>query len=181
MCSVYGRNIIVRNSVMAVCWYLVTNQCPPALDDLLATWEKATWAFVESSSGLVLNSGRTCWPRGGCLMLPCRIICHLEVARAGYTHVIHLLVVDVHLHGGLCLTRRVHCFVHACSAVSPAPLLTLPMPSHSRKPRGCAHSRSDEEQEERRVSRGGRGRAVEELLYGGLVVEHALPDGGAFE
>lgn len=33
--SVFGRNIVVRNSVMAVCWYLVTNQCPPALDDML--------------------------------------------------------------------------------------------------------------------------------------------------
>mmetsp|Transcript_81488 Transcript_81488/g.162102 ORF Transcript_81488/g.162102 Transcript_81488/m.162102 type:complete len:115 (-) Transcript_81488:176-520(-) len=50
-CSVYGRNIVVRNSVMAVCWYLVTNQCPPALDDMMAAWEKETWAFVERPRG----------------------------------------------------------------------------------------------------------------------------------
>ena len=41
-----------------------------------------------------------------------------------------------------------------------------------------AHSRADEEQEERRVARGGRGRAVEELVYGGLVAEPALLQGG---
>jgi len=27
--TIFGRNIVVRNSVMAVAWYLVTNQCPP--------------------------------------------------------------------------------------------------------------------------------------------------------
>jgi len=29
--TIFGRNIVVRNSVMAVAWYLVTNQCPPHL------------------------------------------------------------------------------------------------------------------------------------------------------
>ena len=49
--TVFGRNIVVRNSVMAVAWYLVTNQCPPHLDDMLVKWERATWAFVEQPSG----------------------------------------------------------------------------------------------------------------------------------
>ena len=55
--TVFGRNIVVRNSVMAVCWYLVTNQCPPALDDMMAAWEKETWAFVERPRGATLQPG----------------------------------------------------------------------------------------------------------------------------
>ena len=54
--TLYGRNIVVRNSVMAVAWYLVSNQCPPGLDDMLAAWEKATWQFVESPAGTVIGT-----------------------------------------------------------------------------------------------------------------------------
>ena len=52
--TIFGRNIVVRNSVMAVCWYLISNQCPPNLDDMLAAWERETWAFVEQPGGAPL-------------------------------------------------------------------------------------------------------------------------------
>ena len=36
--TLFGRNIVVKNSVMAVAWFLVQRQCLPNLDDMLAEW-----------------------------------------------------------------------------------------------------------------------------------------------
>ena len=37
---------MVKNSVMAVAWFLVERQCPPNLDDMMATWEGLSWEYL---------------------------------------------------------------------------------------------------------------------------------------
>ena len=46
--TAFGKNIAIKNSVMAIAWYMTNNQTPPDLDDLIAQWEKDTWYFYEA-------------------------------------------------------------------------------------------------------------------------------------
>ena len=80
--TLFGRNIVVKNSVMAVAWFLVQRQCLPNLDDMLAEWERLTWAYIE-----------TTWSGG---------VCHHSIRRAQ-------LVQDYAEGGARCLDIEVFC------------------------------------------------------------------------
>ena len=45
-----GRNIVIKTSVMAVAWYLVSNQTPPNIDDMMSVWERESWRYFEQSA-----------------------------------------------------------------------------------------------------------------------------------
>ena len=45
-----GRNLIVKNSVLAMAWYLTESQTIPNIDYVLTKWQALAWNFVESSS-----------------------------------------------------------------------------------------------------------------------------------
>ena len=44
-----GRNLVVKNSVLAMTWYLAETQTIPDLDAIVTTWQNMAWNFVESS------------------------------------------------------------------------------------------------------------------------------------
>ena len=44
-----GRNLIAKNSVLAMAWYLIENQTLPDIDTVLTKWQRMSWRFVESS------------------------------------------------------------------------------------------------------------------------------------
>ena len=48
--SMLGRNIVIKTSVMAVAWYLVSNQTPPNIDDMMSVWERESWRYFEQSA-----------------------------------------------------------------------------------------------------------------------------------
>ena len=45
-----GRNIVIRNSVFAIAWYMVQSQVHPDLESMMAVWEKAGWQFFAESA-----------------------------------------------------------------------------------------------------------------------------------
>ena len=47
--SYTGRNLVVKNSVLAMAWYMVESQAIDDLDDILSHWQRAAWRFVEAS------------------------------------------------------------------------------------------------------------------------------------
>ena len=54
-----GRNLIVKNSVLAMAWYLTESQTIPDLDTILTTWQSMAWHFVESSSLSLFTGAQT--------------------------------------------------------------------------------------------------------------------------
>ena len=40
-----GRGTALRNSILAQAWFLVNNQVPPNLADMMNEWRKEAWAF----------------------------------------------------------------------------------------------------------------------------------------
>ena len=54
-----GRNLIVKNSVLAMAWYLTETQTIPDLDTILTTWQGMAWTFVESSSSSLTTANKT--------------------------------------------------------------------------------------------------------------------------
>ena len=49
--TLYGKSLIIKNSVLAACWYLISHQTPPdaQLDAFLSTWQKEAFAFLDQS------------------------------------------------------------------------------------------------------------------------------------
>ena len=45
-----GRNLVIKNSVMALAWFLVQHQVPPDLDHMMDEWYKLSWDFFESGA-----------------------------------------------------------------------------------------------------------------------------------
>ena len=52
-----GRNLVIKNSVLAMAWYLTETQTIPKLDAVLTTWQHLAWNFVESSSSSLKSIG----------------------------------------------------------------------------------------------------------------------------
>ena len=48
--STGGRNLVIKNSVMALAWFLVQHQVPPDLDHMMDEWYKLSWDFFESGA-----------------------------------------------------------------------------------------------------------------------------------
>ena len=44
-----GRNLIVKNSVLAMAWYLVESQTIETIDAVLTNWQTQAWRFVEAT------------------------------------------------------------------------------------------------------------------------------------
>jgi ribonuclease HI len=42
-----GRNLVIRNHVNAVAWYMVQGQTPPHLTDMMEHWRTSGWRFFE--------------------------------------------------------------------------------------------------------------------------------------
>ena len=85
--SLAGRNIVIKTSVMAIAWYLVANQTPPNIDDMISAWEQESWRFFEHTQG----SGPTPSP-----------------GRAGPIAPRHILVQDYPEGGLRCLNIELH-------------------------------------------------------------------------
>ena len=45
-----GRNLILKNSVLAMAWYLTEAQTIPSIDSVLTSWQRMAWIFLESSA-----------------------------------------------------------------------------------------------------------------------------------
>ena len=43
-----GRCVALRNSILAQAWYLVENQVPPNLEDMLEAWREEAWDFFSN-------------------------------------------------------------------------------------------------------------------------------------
>ena len=50
-----GRAVALRNSILAQAWYLVDNQTPPNLPDMVEKWRREAWTFMRNGS----NTGAT--------------------------------------------------------------------------------------------------------------------------
>ena len=50
-----GRAVALRNSILAQAWYLVENQTPPNLPDMVEKWRREAWTFMSNGS----NTGAT--------------------------------------------------------------------------------------------------------------------------
>jgi hypothetical protein len=48
--SIRGRNLVIKNSAMALAWFLVQHQVPPDLDHMMDEWYKLSWDFFESGA-----------------------------------------------------------------------------------------------------------------------------------
>ena len=44
-----GRNLIVKNSVLAMAWFLTEAQTLPDISHILTRWQNMAWSFIESS------------------------------------------------------------------------------------------------------------------------------------
>ena len=44
--SFTGKNLVIKNSVLACAWYLVQNQAPPDLDSAMDNWQQMAWHFL---------------------------------------------------------------------------------------------------------------------------------------
>ena len=44
-----GRNLIVKNSALAMAWFLAEAQTLPEIDAVLTRWQRSAWSFIESS------------------------------------------------------------------------------------------------------------------------------------
>ena len=49
--SIYGRSLAIKNSVLAIAWYLASHQAPPenTLDTLMSTWQRDAFSFLDTS------------------------------------------------------------------------------------------------------------------------------------
>ena len=45
-----GRNLTLKNSVLAMAWYLAENQTLPEIDAILTRWQRLSWSYIESSA-----------------------------------------------------------------------------------------------------------------------------------
>ena len=45
-----ARNLIVKNSVLAMAWYMIESQIPHDPDSVLTFWQRCAWRFVEASA-----------------------------------------------------------------------------------------------------------------------------------
>ena len=54
-----GRNLVVKNSVLAMAWYLTETQTIPDLDAILTTWQGMAWHYVEASATSLFTSTQT--------------------------------------------------------------------------------------------------------------------------
>ena len=46
-----GRCIALRNSILAQAWYLVENQIPPNVEEMMNTWRDEVWSFFSGKKG----------------------------------------------------------------------------------------------------------------------------------
>ena len=42
-----GRNIVVKNSIFALAWYMIQHQVPPDMEHMMDVWYKMGWNFME--------------------------------------------------------------------------------------------------------------------------------------
>jgi len=45
-----GRNLIIKNSVLAKAWYMAELQSVPHLDAIIHKWQRFTWHFIEGAA-----------------------------------------------------------------------------------------------------------------------------------
>ena len=57
-----GRNLIVKNSVLAMVWYTVESQSIAELDSALTEWQRMAWRFVEASTTALRTEATTTLP-----------------------------------------------------------------------------------------------------------------------
>ena len=96
--SMLGRNIVIKTSVMAVAWYLVSNQTPPNIDDMMSAWERESWRYFEQSAA-ALPAAAAAAPEGTAL----------AARRAGTSVASRHVLVQDYLEGGMrCLNVEVH-------------------------------------------------------------------------
>jgi hypothetical protein len=81
-----GRAVALRNSILAQAWYLVDNQVPPRLEDMLNTWRKEEWEFMADTT---LPSNREA--RG-------------STQAPSATNVAHMTLIQDHAEGGKRIT-----------------------------------------------------------------------------
>ena len=50
--TLYGRSLAIKNSVLAVAWYLVNHALPPDgdLDSLMSKWQEEAFRFLDDSA-----------------------------------------------------------------------------------------------------------------------------------
>ena len=53
-----GRGVALRNSILAQAWYLVENQTPPNLEEMMNAWRTTGWEFMADHSSSQQQSGR---------------------------------------------------------------------------------------------------------------------------
>ena len=53
-----GRNLVIRNHVNALAWYMVQAQTPPSLAGMMEEWRKMGWALFEASMHAADDTGR---------------------------------------------------------------------------------------------------------------------------
>jgi hypothetical protein len=51
-----GRNLIVKNSVLAKVWYVVESQLIASSDAHLTAWQQSAWRFVEATADALRQS-----------------------------------------------------------------------------------------------------------------------------
>ena len=53
-----GRNVVIRNSVLALAWYLCEHQPLPNLESMMNTWREDVWDFIARGAIAAANGTR---------------------------------------------------------------------------------------------------------------------------
>ena len=81
-----GRAVALRNSILAQAWYLVDNQVPPRLEDMLNAWRTEEWDFMADTT------------------LPSSRETHGSTRSSLTTNVAHMTLIQDHAEGGKRIT-----------------------------------------------------------------------------
>ena len=51
-----GKNLVIKNSVMALAWFLIQHQVIPDLEHMLDKWYTMSWSFFEGGANIIIKS-----------------------------------------------------------------------------------------------------------------------------
>ena len=57
-CTMAGKSLAIKNSVLACAWYLIGHQCPPDLDTMLEKCRDEAFRFLDESLHSLANQTR---------------------------------------------------------------------------------------------------------------------------